>query len=297
MRRKLFFMKSMPFSGKTDRSMKNPIFCLPLIVGLFLMGLSGRALGENYIEVLDKGTVDWTNGFIEAVGVGKPPPNPLNAAHSRAVAERNADLAARNNLIEVVKSIRVDSKTQVGDYLGGRQISKDALEILLRGARSVDLSYEQDEEVRVTVSVRLEGALSDLILPKSILTISTVKQPQEPERKEECFTGLIVDCRGVSLQPAMVPLIVDEEGEVVYGPAFASRDYAAEKGMVSYTRNFASAKNHPRVAPRPLGVKGIHTPKGRPCDIMISQADAAKIRRLASNLGFLHQCRVLVVVD
>jgi hypothetical protein len=99
------------------------------------------------------------------------------------------------------------------------------------------------------------------------------------------------------LQPAMVPLIVDEEGEVVYGPAFASRDYAEEKGMASYMRNFASAKNHPRVGPRPLGVKGICTLKARPCDIMISQEDAAKIRRLASNLGFLHQCRVLVVVD
>ena len=290
-------MTSMPFSGKTGRSMKSPIFYLPLIVSLFLVGLSGLAFGENYIEVLDKGTVDWTNGFVEAVGVGKPPPNPFNPAHSRAMAERNADLAARINLIEVVKSIRVDSKTQVGDYVRGKEISKEALETLLRGARGIDVTYEEDEEVRVTVSVSLEGTLAHLILPKSILTISTVKQSREPERKEESFTGLIVDCRGVSLQPAMVPLIVDEEGEVVYGPAFASRDYAAEKGMVAYMRNFASAKNHPRVVPRPLGVKGIKTPKGRPCDIVISQADAAKIRGLASNLSFLHQCRVLVVVD
>lgn len=270
---------------------------MPFIVNLFLVCFSGTALGENYVEVLGRGTVDWTNGFIEAVGEGKPPSNPLNSAHSRAVAERNADLAARNNLMEVVKSIRVDSKTLVGDYLGGKGISRFALETLLRGAQGVDLSYEQEDEVRVTVSVSLEGALAELILPKSILTISTVTQPQEGERKEDSFTGLIVDCRGIALQPAMVPLIVDEEGEVIYGPAFASREHAAEKGMVSYIRNSASAKDHPRVAPKPLGVKGIRTPKGRPCDIMISQADAAKIRGLASNLGFLHRCRVLVVVD
>lgn len=277
--------------------MKTLIFGLLLVVGLLLMGLLVQARGENYIEVLDKGTVDWTNGFIEAVGVGEPPLNPINVAHSRAVAERNADLDARNNLFEVVKRIRVDCKTQVGDYLEAREISRGALESLLKEARGVDLAYGPDGEVRVTVSMRLEGALADLMLPKSILTISTVKQPQEPDRKEESFTGLIVDCRGVPLQPAMVPLIVDEEGEVVYGPAFASRDYAAKEGLVSYIRNFASAKNHPRVGPRPLEVKGIRTPKARPCDIMISHADAAKIRRLASNLGFLHQCRVLVVVD
>jgi hypothetical protein len=262
---------------------------------LFLTGLSSPALGENSIEVLDKGTVDWTNGYIEAVGIGEPPPNPLNAAHSRAVAERNADLAARENLVEVVKQIWVDSKTRVGDTLRGQEVREDDLETLLKKARSVDIAY--GEEVRVTVSMKLAGALADFILPGSILIISTVTQPQEPVRKEESFTGLIVDCRGIPLQPAMVPLIVDEEGEVVYGPVVASRDHAAEKGMVSYTRNFSQAKNHLRVAPRPLGVKGIRTPKKRPCDIMISQADAAKIRRLASNLGFLHQCRVLVVVD
>jgi len=287
----------MPSCGRKGRMMKTPVFCLPLIVGLFFLGLSGQAFGQNYIEVLDKGTVDWTNGFIEASGVGEPPANPLNTAHSRAVAERNAHLAARANLIDVVKNVRVDSKTDVGDYLGGAGVNRDALDTLLRAARGVDVSYERNEEVKVTVSLKLWGALTELILPKGILTISTVKQPLEPEPKEESFTGLILDCRGISLQPALVPVIVDEEGDAVYGPAFASRDHAAEKGMVSYTRDFASAKNHPRVAPRPLAVKGLRAPKGRPCDIMISQADAAKIRQPPSNLGFLHQCRVLVVVD
>ena len=277
--------------------MKGFIFSLTLVIGLFFMAWSGQARGENYIEVLDKGTVDWTNGFIEAVGVGEPPPDPLNTAHSRAVAQRNAELAARNHLLEVVKRIRVDCSAHVGDYLENKEIVRGDLESVLKGARGVDLAYGQDGAVSVTVSMRLAGALADLILPKSILTISTVKQPQEPERKGESFTGLFVDCRGVALQPAMVPLIVDEEGEVVYGPAFASRDYAVEMGLVSYIRDSASAKNHLRVGPRPLGVKGLRALKARPCDIMISQADAAKIRRLASNLGFLHRCRVLVVVD
>jgi len=283
------------FYGKTGRPVKRLLILSASVLLLFLKGLTSPALGENFIEILDKGTVDWSNGYIEAVGVGEPPPAPLNPAHSRAVAQRNADLAARGNLVKVVKQIRIDSRTRVGDTLRGQEVRQDAMETLLREARGVDISY--GEEVRVTVSMKLAGALADLILPTSILTISTVTQPQGPERKEEPFTGLIVDCRGVPLQPAMVPLIVDEDGEVVYGPVVASRDHAVKKGMVAYTRSFSQAKNHPRVSPRPLGVKGLRTPKGRPCDIMISQADAAKIRRLASNLDFLHQCKVLVVVD
>jgi len=277
--------------------MKTRLYFLPFLAGLFLLCLSVSAHGENYIEVLDKGTVDWTNGFIEAEGLGKPPPDPLNTAHSRAVAEREAALSARVNLAEVVKRIRVDSRTEVGDYVKRPAIGLDALETRLRSARRVDLSYERAEEVRVRVSVRLWGALAELILPNSIRNISTIVQPPGQEKSEESFTGLIVDCRGISLQPALVPLIVDEEGEVIYGPAFASRDHAAEKGMVSYIRDFTAANNHVRVAPRPLVVKGIRKPEGSPCDIMISRADAAKIRQPPSNLGFLHRCRVLVVVD
>lgn len=275
--------------------MRRLSWSLQFVLCLFAIGMAGPVSGANYVEVLDFGTVDWTNGFVEAVGVGVPPSNPLNAAHSRAVAERNADLAARDNLVEVVKQIRIDSESQVADHIDRQKVSENGLKALLRKARGVDLSY--GEHVNATVSMKLSGALADFILPKSILTISTVTQPQEAERKEQFFTGLIVDCRGVPLQPAMVPLIVDEEGVVVYGPAFASREFATQRGMVSYVRDISSAKAHPRVAPRPLGVKAIRTPQGRPCDIMISQADAARIRGFATNLDFLHQCNVLVVVD
>ena len=270
---------------------------MPVILGFLVAFFPAPAAAENFIQVFDQGRIDWTNGFIEAPGAGRPPPDPLNAAHARAVAERNAEIAARNNLLELVKNIRVDSETRVDDRMAGNEISVEDLETLLRDARAVDLSYGPDEEVRVKVSIRLQGSLAELLLPKDILIISTVKQPQEPGQKEEPFSGLLVDCRGISLKPGMVPLLVDEDGEVIYGPAFASRDHAVERGMVSYMRNMASAKSDPRVGPNPLSAKGIRTMEGKPCDIMISHADAAKLRRLASNLNFLHQCRVLLVVD
>jgi hypothetical protein len=295
----LSFAKSVHSSEKRSRQVgaTKTMLVLLAVWSIFLAGYVRAAAGANYIEVSDKGAVDWSNGIIEAVGVGGRPPNPVNEAQARAVAERSADISARNNLVELVRDIRIDSKTRVADYIRAWEISNEDLEAQLRKARVVDLSYAQDDEVKVTVTIKLNGALADLILPKSILPITAVEQPQTPGRKEESFTGLIVDCRGFSLQPAMVPLVADEEGEVVYGPAFVSRDHAAEKGVVCYVRGLASAQVHPRVAPRPLVVRGIQTFKDRPSDIMISNADAAKIRGVASNLSFLHQCKVVVVVD
>jgi hypothetical protein len=255
------------------------------------------ARGENFMEVLDHGRIDWTNRFIEAFGVGRPPADPLNAAHARAVAEREANGAARKNLMALVKNLRIDSETRVADRVAAKEISGEALETLLREARTVDLSYGRDEEVQVRVSLRLQGVLADLLLPKDILIITTVRQPQEAGQKEEPFSGLLVDCKGLSLKPGMVPLLVDEDGAVLYGPAFASRDHAVERGLVSYMRNMSSAKSDPRVGPNPLSVKAVRTVEGRPCDIIISHADAAKLRGLAGNLTLLHQCRVILVMD
>jgi hypothetical protein len=276
---------------------RKTILVLLAVWSVFIVGYARAAAGANYIELSNKGEVDWSNGIIEAAGVGGRPPNPVNEAQARAVAERGAETSARDNLVELVKEIRIDSKTRVADCIRAGEISNDDLEALVRKALVVDLSYPQDNEARITVAMKLNGALADLILPKSILPITAVEQPQSPSRKEGSFTGLILDCRGFSLQPAMVPLVADEDGQVVYGPAFVSRDHAAEKGAVCYVRELASAQAHPRVAPRPLVVRGIHTLKNRPSDVMISNADADKIRGVASNLSFLHQGKVVVVVD
>ena len=268
-----------------------------IALALSISGVPAWAAAGNYFEVLSHGRIDWTNGFLEAYGVGRPPPDPRNAAHARAVAERSADIAARSNLMDLVESIRVDSQTLVRDKLAERAIPREALEEALREARSVGLSYGPDEEVWVTVSIRLKGALAEILLPGDIRNIATVKLPRESGQKEEPYSGLLLDCRGIPLKPGMVPLIVDEDGSVVYGPAFASRDHAVERGMAAYRRGAEEAASHPRVGPNPLSVRGIRTVEGRPSDIMISHADAAKIRGLASNLDFLQQCRVLLLVD
>lgn len=152
---------------------------LSIILGFLLTTASSSTAAENYIQLSKHGRIDWTNGFVEAFGVGRPPLNPLNAAHARAVAESNASIAARNHLMKLVKSIRVDSESLVADHVAGERISDEILEILLREARIVDLSYGHDDEVQVKVSIKLQGPLAERLLPKDILVIITVKQPQK----------------------------------------------------------------------------------------------------------------------
>jgi hypothetical protein len=271
--------------------MNKGVFCLLLLLW------ASSAFAQNYIQFVDKGEIDWSNGIVEAVGIAAAPAETENRAQSRALAKSRAEIQARSYLYDVIERLQVDSAHTVGGLLDRRQVREEVLRESLSRCRVVDIAYLEEGSVKATVAFRLHGPFADLVLPKDIKVIEPVVQPIRPEKQDDVPTGLVVDCRGFSVVPAMAPSIVDEQGEVVYGSPYASREYAVERGMVSYAKDFAASLKQPRVAPRPLVVKGIRTSKTAPCDIVISNADAAEIRGYASNMRVMHECRVIMVLD
>ena len=95
----------------------------------------------------------------------------------------------------------------------------------------------------------------------------------------------------------MSPKIIDENGEEVYGSAYVSREYAVQQGMSGYAKDITAAQGNQRVTDNPLTVKGLKTEGPGRSDIVVSNADASKLRGASENLSFLKKCRVMVVVD
>jgi len=252
------------------------------------------AYGGSYIQTFEQGRLDWTNGIVEVWAVGTPPAQALSPAQGRALGEAKAGTVARNILIGLLESIRIDSKTTVKEAIAHQGARHELVEAVLRDSYVVEKSVLADGTVRVSVAIKLNGSFADLVLPESIVPIKTVEQSP---KKEEQFTGLIVDCRGISLSPAMVPMIIGEDGQVVYGTAYVSRDHALAEGMAAYARGLAKARDNPRVGPNPLIVKGLRTAKSRSCDIVIGNADAGKIKGAGSNISILHRGGVLFVME
>ena len=91
--------------------------------------------------------------------------------------------------------------------------------------------------------------------------------------------------------------IVDEAGQEVYGSAFVSREYAVQQGMSGYGKTLEASKQNQRVADNPLTVRGLRTDGPGRSDIVISNADAAKLKNASEHLSFLKKCRVMIVVD
>jgi hypothetical protein len=108
---------------------------------------------------------------------------------------------------------------------------------------------------------------------------------------------MIVDARGIEALPVIAPRILDENLEEVFGPTYASREFAVQHGMVLYTTNVWQAKFHPRVSDNPIVVKALKSIWPGRCDFIISNADADKLRSASEHLLFLRECRVIIVLN
>ena len=111
------------------------------------------------------------------------------------------------------------------------------------------------------------------------------------------YTGMVIDARGLQARPAMAPKILDENGKEVYGSMNVVREYDVKQGMSGYARDLTAAQSNPRVTNNPFTVKGLKAEGPGKSDIVISNADAEKVRGTSDNLLFLKKCRVMIVLD
>ena len=276
---------------------KLAIISMVIFLSLFFI-IPLEVSAQNAVETFENGKIDWTTGVASAIGIGAPPKKPINMAQARAMAKRAAVIVARRNLLEIIKGVRIDSLTLVKNFVVQSDIIRNQVDGYLERSQVVDIAYMSDGSVEATVAMNLRGGFANLMLPKSIKSIPPIRQAQAPTGKQgEAYTGLVVDSRGFQVKPAMSLKIVDEDGNEVYGSSYVSRDYAINQGMAGYAKDITAAQTNDRVTNNPLTVKGVRTADTGDSDIIISNADAARIKGAAENLEFLQKCRVMVVLD
>jgi len=141
------------------------------------------------------------------------------------------------------------------------------------GAVTPLLAAESETPVRETVSNRRPAVVS------------------APERP----TGLVIDARGFTLNRAMGPRILDEDGNVLYPDRknVPEMSVLQDKGMVAYVFD---PKETPRSGKDPLVVTALSvTGPGRD-DLVVSREAAAVIRRANERSRFLDQWAVSFLI-
>jgi hypothetical protein len=333
---------------------------------------SGQPLNpSDAVETVGQGMINWTSGEVYATGIGAPPPNAVNPAQARAMAERAAQVVAYRNLLEIVKGVRVDSETVVENFMTKSDIIRTKVDGIIKGAMPIKKQYLSDGSVEVTVVMRMKGEFLNAVVPETfggaMLPPPTLKpapsvplpppkqapvpppaadkrpetprvepvkpapvppQPEkkpeppkitpqqpQPEKKAEPLqqppvvipdqsttqfkggkaTGLIIDGRGLGLKPALLPKIVDSQGQEIYVGQVVPRTNAVEQGVAGYAKDVNAAANNFRVTDNPAVIRGLRASGAARTDIVLSQTDAQMLRDLGKKGDFLQFCRVIIV--
>jgi hypothetical protein len=278
---------------------------------IFLAAGGGYAADpRSFIEFRDNATIDWTQGVVTARGVGDPT---TFSDYKRSQTQREQIIAeamnkARHNLLETIVSLRINTESRVIDIVENYPSIMSELREMAYQAPEMDHLRRDlyDGSVEVWSRMQLNGGFTQLILPPDIRQIESIKQVspgknstqlQTSSRSSQIYSGMVVDARGLQAIPVIAPRILDENLDEVFGPTYASREFAVQQGVVRYSANIWQAKFDPRVSDNPIVVKALKTIWPRRCDFIISNSDADKLRSASEHLLFLRQCKVIIVLD
>ena len=271
---------------------------------------------DPYVEQYDNGSLNWGEGLVTATGVGTAPPDAVSRSQARAMALRAATVVARRNLLEIIKGVQIDATTTVRNYMVEDDAVASKVQGFLQNSQVLDVAHMSDGSIEVTVGIQLRGDVAETIIPPtsfSRVPVASVESappstvivdpetlavpPARDVAPGNTYTGLLVDAKGLDVRPAMSPRIFDQDGNEVYGSASVAREFAIQQGMAGYAKDIYKATLNDRIASKPIVVKAIEVTGKAKTDLVISNEDAARVRRAPGSGTFLEQCRVMIVLD
>lgn len=288
--------------------------------------LSGQSADGQPIE----GFVDWSEKVLVVYGSAVAPDHLSNPVQKRLMGFRGAKVVAYRNLLEMVGQVQIDSETRAQNFMVQNDSISARVQGMVRGARVRMGSQSESAEglYRLAVELPLLGAFSSALMPESAppdLSISYAL-PQPPffspstgdslaatdvlaEAPPEVppatyvppkpYTGLIVDARGLDLQPSMSPRIVARNGRTVYSAASSDTGYVARYGLVGYEKNGDSARRSDRVGgdeANPFVVKAADVTGLYRGDAVLNDFDATLVLMADIDGDFLRTCSVVFLV-
>lgn len=280
------------------------------------------------ITVFASSGTDWDNGKITVEGYGAPPANANSAAQARMMTRRAAIVDAYQSFAEEIQGVNVDAESTVKDMETQSNIVKTKVSALIKGAKIISEETQADGGYRVVMQIPMYGvsdSLASAVMPMSEQKVafpapvagiapsvsinialnnsgqlapigeasSAAPVPEAALGMKAVggYTGLIVDCRGLDLNPVMSPVIKNGKGQPIYG--YKNLDYqkVISNGMAGYMSDTNSSS---RAGNNPLVIKAISLEDHNSYPV-ISVADANRVLVENSASGFLDNCAVVFI--
>ncbi|MFH1984218.1 MAG: hypothetical protein ABIL58_20445 [Pseudomonadota bacterium] len=266
------------------------------------------------IERVDGGVINWSNGTLHAVGISSPQAIGDTAGGIPERVLMGAKANAVERLLHTARQVRIRSDLTIGGAMDGAPRVAAEFKALLQNLPVANQRYLSDGTAEIEMMLPLYSGPAQLLLPDDIRQVQPImaiapSPPPAPEStpppaptaapspKQRPYTGWVLDARGTGARAAMSIAVRDESGRTVYGSAFVSREFAVHAGMSGYSAVMDPAAAAARVGALPMTTRVLRAVGETRCDLVVSNADAARLRSAVAHLAFLRECRVLVVLD
>lgn len=252
---------------------------------------------HHYITEYENGFVNWTSGYIYAIGKAsplKPKKNKQNKTHLKSVPTKAKENAI-NNIIDVFKQIKINTSLTVGKHAAKKAVIMAGLIKNANDAQVVTQYYTSLLDVQIVIRMSMYGGFLQLVLPEEIIQISKIQLEENLQKtKQGQYTSLIINAKGIGLEPVLYPVIINEEGKDIYSSVFISREFVVQNGVCKYFNNIEKALQDKKAGEKPLVVKAIRKENSA---IVLSTPDYNTIEKTTERHAFLKQGKVLIVLD
>ena len=145
------------------------------------------------------------------------------------------------------------------------------VEGVVKGYRIVKKRYYSDQGVEMDVEVPLAGIATAVAGPSETLA----SDPSRPGGSRA--TGVVIDARGLGVQPALAPRLLDESGKVLYGAESLSESARKESAPARYFKTLELASKASALGTSPLLIKAA---KAKGSDLILGPAEARQVLEL-----------------
>jgi hypothetical protein len=239
------------------------------------------------LETLPAGQVNWTDSLV------------LSRERATSATRRTADAAistaatqaAQQRLLTVLTEVRLDASRLLGTVIQESPALRQALEEAVADAEVYEVHYFPGGTVESAVQLPLRGRFMTLLLPASAIPSAGADAPSAAA----VYTGVVIDARGLAIQPALLPRIVDESGQTLYAPEVVDPVLAAQRGYIAYAHAFDQAPTQERIGTHPLVLRAHRVSGEARVDLVLRSTDAAQLRDYPTTQRLLQRCQVLIV--
>lgn len=173
----------------------------------------------------------WANETLTVEGRGFVLDEENNLPFGRVRAKRTAMMDGYRNLAEAAGKVQITSKDT---------LSKQKINALVKGAKVLSEIYDESGNCTVILSVPIYGVTGSFAEAAfSPVDREEFLSPTSDVFVEGGYTGLIIDCGDLELNPVLAPAIRNEQNRSIYGFSNLDYDKVIAKGMIGYAeKNF-----------------------------------------------------------